>query len=231
MRDEGGCDSQQQQIHARPAQPTTTWHCCWNIILVVGAIYTHTSNTQTHVTPLWRVLLVVCACACFVCVRFHSHTHSLQVVVQQASGNLLWEKGDANRSVTVPEDFPVGSMLVSQCSFNIIDEACNTPELEPVTSDVLALLEAQLEEEAAAEEEQARTTQAAAAVANAFATMGKQGALFLEERGGIVGGEHAAGCIGSANTPHTHLVLLGMCQTRAAAAAGLRCVCLCCCRC
>jgi hypothetical protein len=110
----------------------------------------------------------------------------VQVVVQQANGNLVWEAGDANRVVVVPEDAPVDSLITSVCAFNIIDPTAE-PKLQPVTADVLDLLEEQLEEEAAAEEarlaaeaaraaeeaEKSRVLQAAAAVANAFATMGK----------------------------------------------------------
>jgi hypothetical protein len=108
------------------------------------------------------------------------------VVVQQASGNLVWEAGDHNRMVTVPEDAPVGSMVCSVCAFNIIDDSAES-KVQPVTADVLALLDAQMEEEAAEEEEklaaaaeaaavqaeQARVGQAAAAVAKALATMGE----------------------------------------------------------
>jgi hypothetical protein len=107
-------------------------------------------------------------------------------VVQQASGNLVWEAGDLNRIVSIPEDAPVGSMLTSVCAFNIIDGSAET-KLKPVTADVLELLEASLEEEKAQEEaraaaaeaaaaveaEKTRLAGAAAAVAKALATMGE----------------------------------------------------------
>lgn len=106
--------------------------------------------------------------------------------MQQANGNLIWESGDHNRVVSVPEDAPVDSMLVSVCAFNIIDDS-STPQLQPITAEVMELLEEQRAGEAAAEEaqaaaeaeeaaaaaEQARAGHAAAAVAKALATMGK----------------------------------------------------------
>lgn len=115
-----------------------------------------------------------------------------QIVVQQRSGNLVWEAGSDNRVVSVPEGAPVDSMITSVCAFNIIDTTAES-KLQPVTADVLALLDAQLEEQAAAKEaqlaaqaeraaeeaEKARVVQAAAAVANAFATMGKLVCLLL----------------------------------------------------
>lgn len=125
--------------------------------------------------PLRHLLLLQCPCM-----------HMLQIVVQQRSGNLVWEAGSDNRVVSVPEGAPVDSMITSVCAFNIIDTTAES-KLQPVTADVLALLDAQLEEQAAAKEaqlaaaaeraaeeaEKARVGQAAAAVANAFATMGK----------------------------------------------------------
>lgn len=112
----------------------------------------------------------------------------MQVVVQQANGTLVWEAGDANRVVVVPEDAPVDSLITSVCAFNIIDPTAAEAKLQPITADVLDSLEEQLEEEAAAEEarlayeaeraaeeaEKSRVVQAAAAVANAFATMGER---------------------------------------------------------
>jgi len=106
--------------------------------------------------------------------------------VQQANGNLIWEAGEHNRVVSVPEDAPVDSMLVSVCAFNIVDDS-TPPQLQPITAEVMELLVEQLAGEAAAEEaqaaaeaeqaaavaEQSRAGQAAAAVAKALATMGK----------------------------------------------------------
>lgn len=88
--------------------------------------------------------------------------------------------------VSVPEGAPVDAMITSVCAFNIIDTTAES-KLQPVSADVLALLDAQLEEaaaeeearlaaaaeQAAAEAEKSRVVQAAAAVANAFATMGE----------------------------------------------------------
>lgn len=119
------------------------------------------------------------ACACL-------WYDTVQIVVQQRSGNLVWEAGDANRVVSVPEGAPVDAMITSVCAFNIIDTTAES-KLQPVSADVLALLDAQLEEaaaeeqaqlaaaaeRAAAEAEKSRVVQAAAAVANAFATMGE----------------------------------------------------------
>jgi hypothetical protein len=78
-------------------------------------------------------------------------------------------------------------MLVSVCAFNIIDPAAAAAPLQPVTADVLELLEEQIAAEAAAEEakraveaeqavaqaEKGRSQMAAAAVAKALATMGE----------------------------------------------------------
>lgn len=41
----------------------------------------------------------------------------VQVAVQLANGGLLWEDG-SNRQVIVPEDTPLGTMLVAECTFN-----------------------------------------------------------------------------------------------------------------
>ncbi|KAF8062687.1 Papln [Scenedesmus sp. PABB004] len=102
--------------------------------------------------------------------------HSFKVVVQKANGAVLWEGGE-NRVVVVPETAGPGDMLVADCAFNFAD-IMPTPEVQPVSLDVVESLEAAMvaAEEAAAAAASAVASKeavsaAAAAVAKALFTM------------------------------------------------------------
>eukprot|EP00878_Enallax_costatus_P044998 GHUV01053824.1.p1 GENE.GHUV01053824.1~~GHUV01053824.1.p1 ORF type:complete len:746 (+),score=261.83 GHUV01053824.1:864-3101(+) len=102
--------------------------------------------------------------------------HEFKVLVQLGNGELLWE-GGSNRKVTVPADAPLGTMLVADCAFNYA-EMMTEPLLQPVSDDVLQLLEAKAEAEMSAQVEEfsqdlqkQHVSEAAAAVAKALATL------------------------------------------------------------
>lgn len=106
--------------------------------------------------------------------------------MQKANGELLWEGGD-NRRVAVPEDAPAGSMIVADCCFNYADQMAQ-PELQPLSEDVLAMLEQQAEEALAAQLQAAAggngtaaVLDAASAVAKALATLGEPPVVWVKQ--------------------------------------------------
>lgn len=158
-------------LHPSRWLPIFTTYAFESLLAGCGLTGMHTCLCMCWLTPSWR--------RCTNGDPPPKHTHALQVIVQQRSGGLIWESGDANRLVAVPEDAPVGTMLHADCTFDCI-ALMPVPELQPVTLDVLESLEAKVQEDAAAaeaaraaEEEQQHAVQAAAAVAKALATMGE----------------------------------------------------------